>query len=367
MKERILHVSCGGLGHGGVSAVIFSIVETLHEQFDFDCVVFKKKCEKENQFVQYGRLFRINAYNDDGKRHLGELLFRPWRMFWGVYKICKTEKYKAIHCHNNSDEGFCLLAAKCAGVPIRIAHSHNTQSPKKRNGIIKVYEYLNRRLMMYAATDFVGCSEAACESFFGSVDSKVIFNAVELNKFHTAKRIPHECLTFIHVGRYTFQKNQQMVISIFQRINHVIPNSKLLLVGFGEDKEKLENQIHNLKIDDKVQLIPGNQVDVSKMYAIADYMIFPSVYEGFGIVLIEAQAMRLPCFVSEAVQREADAGLLTYISLDSGVEVWANTILNYIKENKVIDVERLNKNLYKYSNESIGKQYAMIYRGQRND
>lgn len=363
MKERILHVSCGGLGHGGVSAVIFSIVETLHNQFDFDCVVFKKHCDREKTFQKYGKLYRIEAYNDDGKRHLRELLIRPWKMYWGIYKICKTNKYHVIHCHNSMDEGFCLLAAKHAGVPVRVAHSHTTSSPKKRNVFIKIYEHINRKLMACAATDRVGCSEAACCCFFGKANSKVVFNAVNLSRYRISKRISHDKLTFIHVGRYSFEKNQEMVIRIFRKINQVIPNSQLLLVGFGEDKDKLEKVIHELGLENTVQLVPGNQVDVSKMYAISDYMIFPSIFEGFGIVLIEAQAMGIPCFVSEAIQSEADAGLLTYIRLDAGIDVWAETILNHIKAGLKIDRISLEKKLYQFSNEAIGKQYALIYEG----
>mgnify|MGYP000366456599 FL=1 len=86
-----------------------------------------------------------------------------------------------------------------------------------------------------------------------------------------------------------------------------------MLVGFGEDKEKLKNLIHELNLDESVDLIPGDKVDVSEKYDEADYMIFPSIYEGFGIVLLEAQAKRIPCFVSEAIQKEVDAGLLNYI------------------------------------------------------
>ena len=363
MKDKILQVSCGGLGYGGVSAVIFSIVEMLHDQFDFDCVVFKKHCERESLFQKYGKLFRIPAYNDDGRRHILELIIRPWRMYWGIYKICRNNNYHAIHCHNNTDEGFCLLAAKHAGVPVRIAHSHNTPSPKKKSFIVKISEYFNRKLIAYAATDRIGCSEAACLSFFGKVKSKVIYNAVDLNKYKISDCINHDKLTFIHVGRYTYQKNQEMVIRVFQRINQSIPRSQLLLVGFGENKEKLEKLICELHLESTIQMIPGNQVDVSKMYAISDYMIFPSNYEGFGIVLIEAQAMGIPCFVSEAIQKEADVGLLTYIRLDAGVEVWADTILKYIKEERKIDKENLEKQLYQYSNEAIGRQYASIYEG----
>ncbi len=68
-----------------------------------------------------------------------------------------------------------------------------------------------------------------------------------------------------------------MVIQIFQKINQAISNSQLLLIGFGEDKDKLENEIHKLGLENVVQLVPGNQVDVSKMYAVSDYMIFPSI------------------------------------------------------------------------------------------
>jgi glycosyltransferase involved in cell wall biosynthesis len=363
MKERILHVSCGGLGHGGVSAVIFSIVETLHDQFGFDCVVFKKHCEKEELFQKYGNLFRIEAYNDDGKRHLGELLLRPWRMYWGIYKICKTNKYKAIHCHNDLEEGLCLLAAKRAGVPIRIAHSHVTPPPTRKSLVTKIRAFINRKLMIYAATDLIGCSEAACSGFYGQVDFKVIYNSINLDKYSINHQESHDRLTFIHVGRYTYVKNQIMIINIFQKINQAIQNSQLLLVGFGEDKDKLEKEIHKLGLEDVVQLVPGNQVDVSKMYAVSDYMIFPSIYEGFGIVLIEAQAMGIPCFVSEAIQSEADAGLLTYIRLDAGVDVWAETILNHIKDGRAIDKDSLEKKMYQYSNEAIGKQYALIYKG----
>ncbi len=363
MNNKILHVSCGGLGHGGVSAVIFSIVEALHDRFDFDCVVFKKHCEREPLFEKYGRLFRINAYNDDGKRHLFELLVRPFRMYFGIYRICRNNGYHAIHCHNNTDEGICLLAAKHAGVPIRIAHSHNTMSPKKKSFILKISECLNRKLIARAATERVGCSKAACAGFFGEAESKVIFNAVDLSRFSLSNRVPHDRLTFIHVGRYTYLKNQEMVLDIFQKIHRAVPDCRLLMVGFGEDKEKLEQKMHTLHLEDAVEMIPGDKVKVEEMYAVSDYMIFPSKIEGFGIVLIEAQAMGIPCIDSEAVQKEADAGLLTYIRLDEGADVWADKILGYIKENKKVDETALKERLMQYSSETIGEQYALVYKG----
>lgn len=136
-----------------------------------------------------------------------------------------------------------------------------------------------------------------------------------------------------------------------------------MLVGFGEDKEKLKNLIHELNLDESVDLIPGDKVDVSEKYDEADYMIFPSIYEGFGIVLLEAQAKRIPCFVSEAIQKEVDAGLLNYIKLSETPEKWAEKILLYIDSNNEIDDSKIQKNLNRFNSKEICEQYAKIYGG----
>ena len=131
----------------------------------------------------------------------------------------------------------------------------------------------------------------------------------------------------------------------------------------AEYKEKLKNLIHELNLDESVDLIPGDKVDVSEKYDEADYMIFPSIYEGFGIVLLEAQAKRIPCFVSEAIQKEVDAGLLNYIKLSETPEKWAEKILLYIDSNNEIDDSKIQKNLNRFNSKEICEQYAKIYGG----
>lgn len=362
--KKILHISCGGLGNGGISTVIFSIVESLYKEFEFDCVVFKRHCEREEKFLNYGKLYRINTYNDDGKRHIFEIITRPFRMYYHIYKLCRKNKYDVIHCHNNHDEWICLAAAKAAGVSIRIAHSHNTISNKESNSIIyKKTLQANRFFIKKFATDFIGCSKAACEDFFGKLDYKVICNSVDLEKYKIHSSKSHPNINFIHVGRYTYQKNQTFIIEIFKYIYKVLPNARLNLIGFGEDKEKLEKIIISNKLSNVVKLIPGNKGDITKYYDYADYMIFPSNYEGFGIVLIEAQAKGIPCFVSDVIQSEADAGLLTFISLSKSAKEWADIILDYIHNEPSINYEELNKKLGKYDKLVIAEQYKELYRG----
>ena len=351
MKDKVLHVSCGGLGYGGVSSVILSIVESLHNSFDFGCVVFNYHGEREAIFKNYGELYRINAYSVNGRRSISEMILRPFRLYFGIKKICKDNQFNVIHCHNNNEEGICLLAAKHARVPIRIAHSHITSSTRKRLFIFRIIDNINRKMTVHNATELIGCSEAACNSFFGKSNHKVIYNSVDFSKFKIDKKTSdnRNKKTFIHVGRYTYPKNQEFVIRVFKHLVDKCSDFKLFLVGYGEDEYALKALVKELNIEGKVDFINGKDVDIVKYYQVADYMIFPSRYEGFGIVLIEAQAMKIQCFVSEAIPKEADVGLITYLSLKKSSEDWACAIMNAIKSNMCIDEKMLISNLSKFS------------------
>ena len=235
----------------------------------------------------------------------------------------------------------------------------------RKNIILKIREKINCILVNKYATHKIACSSSAGNDYFHNSNYDVIYNSIDLEKYSTKKshRVNKEYLNFIHVGRYTYQKNQEFVIKVFANIKKKKDNSRLMLVGFGEDKEKLKNLIHELNLDESVDLIPGDKVDVSEKYDEADYMIFPSRYEGFGIVLLEAQAKRIPCFVSEAIQKEVDVGLLNYIKLSEMPEKWAEKILSYIDSNHEIDDSKIQENLNKFSSNEICEQYAKIYGG----
>ena len=166
MNKKVLHVSAGGLGYGGVSTVIFDIVEPLHEKFTFGCVVYSKELEREALFQKYGTIHRLHCYPKKGRRDYVELLLRPFKLYFGVRKICKTHHYDVIHCHNQRDEWICLLAAKHAKVPMRIAHSHVTTSPKKRTWLENWYRNISPRMLRKVATVSLGCSELACSQFY---------------------------------------------------------------------------------------------------------------------------------------------------------------------------------------------------------
>ena len=354
--KKVLHVSYGGLGFGGVSSVIFSIVEPLFTKFDFGCVVFQKKCEREGEFEKYGKIHRIKCYS--GK--FFEKIFRNFIMYKGIYKICKENKYDVIHVHNQSDAGIVLKAAAKAGVKNRIVHSHNTTSTKKQSFFKKLMASKNLKLINKYSTAKVGCSKKACDDFFKADDCSVIYNSIDLNKFNLNLRVPHEGVRFIHVGRFCAQKNQQFLLKVFNEVRKTIKNATLKLIGFGEDEELLKSQIKNLGLEGCVELTTGNNDFVAKSFYQSDYMIFPSKFEGFGIVLLEAQASGCFCFVSNEIQSEADCGLIKKISLSKDEKTWADIIIEQIKSFNV-NYSGLNNKLKAYDKGEIAKEYAKLY------
>ncbi len=361
MKKKVLHVSAGGLNPGGVGSVVFLIVESLSSDFEFDCVVFNRVSDREEDFKKYGKLHRIKCYPKKGKRDYLELLTRPFKLYFGIRKICKEQGYDVIHCHNQRDEWICLLAAKHAGVPIRIAHSHVANSSKKKSFVEKFYKDLSPKMLKKTATVNIGCSKCACEDFFLHDRYVVVPNAVDLNKYAYEKRCKIKQMHFIHVGRYTYSKNQEFVIETFAEICKTFKDAHLYLVGYGEpfEVQRLAMLIDTLGVQQNVEMVPGDTADISQYYAKSNYMIFPSRFEGFGIVLIEAQAMGIDCYVSENIQQEADVGLLTFLQLSDGPKKWAERIVDDIQNGtrKSLDFEKLSI----YSNEVISKRYAAIY------
>ena len=363
-KNKVLHISFGGLGNGGVTSVIMSIVSKLYQKYDFGCVVFSQKCERESEFLKYGKIHRLKCYCSGNRLlKLFELLFRPFVMTFGVYRICKAGKYGIIHCHNGRDMLYPLLGAKLARVPKRIAHSHNAKSPQKKNLLLRVYECFIYFFVKKLATDFVGCSKTACEDFFRDKPYQVLNNAIDLSKYSWCQK-KKERIEFIHVGRFDYQKNQEFVINVFEKIKDKLPNSILRLVGFGHDEVKLRRIIESKKLSDRVFILDGHTSDVPNLFALSDCMVFPSVYEGFGIVLLEAQASGCYCFASDVCPSETNVGFMEQLPLCIGEEEWSKKILVFfdvpVGDDRQCVVKR---NLGKFNADVIAERYDSLYAG----
>ena len=267
--------------------------------------------------------------------------------------------YKVVHLNSSSKNYMVLKYAKKYNIPIRIAHSHNIDF-QTTNKAKKIIGNLFKPLLIKYATDYFACSEIAGEWLFGkkiikSNKFKVIHNAIDYEKFKYNEKIRKEFrkklnisdsdIVIGHVGRFTTQKNHDYLIDIFYECYKRNNNYKLLLVGTGEKEQYIKQKIKNLNIEKKV-IFAGFRTDVNKMMQAMDLFVFPSLYEGLGLVLIEAQANGLECLTSKkVVPNEAKAtSLLTFINLDEKSK-WINKIISINIRRKNTEKE-LKKNKY---------------------
>jgi glycosyltransferase involved in cell wall biosynthesis len=199
-----------------------------------------------------------------------------------------------------------MLAAKKSGIPIRIAHSHNTTCDHK------VIDKLLRPLLYRTYTHGIGCGIEAGRWMFGNRPHVVLQNGINLRKFafdqnkrNTLRnQLAIDDKTVVgHVGRFTDQKNHGFLLRIFKEYIKENANSVLLLVGDGPMENEVRNCAKELNVEKQV-IFYGTTADTSALYSAMDIFVFPSKYEGVPLTLVEAQANGLPSVISDRISRE---------------------------------------------------------------
>lgn len=370
MNNRVLIVAEHDLtSKGGIQKNMARITTHLSGEFLFDAVVYTNMSEDEKRkFKCYQNIYCIPCDCDKGKlQKLIENITRPLRIFINANRIIRKGKYGAIHCHDTQKAPIFLWVAKRKGVPIRIMHCHNPITREPEHGIRKLYFDCMRSLVNPCSNVKFGPSRDACISIFrDQADKSFVVNVgLDLSSFDPSKyeKEPKDTIDFIHVGRFTYQKNHEFLLKVFALIRKEIANARLVLIGWGVLEQNIRQEIESLGIQDIVEILPGDS-DIPECMSKADYMVFPSRYEGLGRVLIEAQSMGIMCFASDCIPRETDLGLCDYISLNDDPDAWAKHIIQFIKSNSRQSRE-LNKKLQSaFDINSIVKKFAEIYRGE---
>ncbi|MPQ43653.1 glycosyltransferase, partial [Clostridium tarantellae] len=276
-----------------------------------------------------------------------------------------------------SDMSCILLAAFICKIPIRIVHSHNSFSlywnKKTFSNKAKLAYFLNKLSIRLFATNKLGCSKEACKTMYGDKAfkdkrTKVIFNGIDLDKFNSKNFIMYEVkkkyninnekINFINVARFDESKNQIFLVDVFNKLYSIRKDINLIFIGYGELENQIKKRVIELNLEKSISFLPHNS-NIPEILSAMDYFLLPSIYEGLGIVLIEAQAMGLPCFVSDCVPRESQIGLCSYIPLEIGVIGWAKYINKYINDNikRTVDIDKLSK----YDIKNTVKELEKIY------
>lgn len=302
---RILHV-LGGLDRGGAETMVMNLyraIDRTQVQFDFIIHTDKHQAYYDEILALGGKIYSFPVFN--GKNFFA--IRKLWKNFFKVHP-----EYRILHSHVRSYASLYLPIAKKAGLKT-IIHSHSTSNGK---GFASIVKWIMQYPLRFQADHFFGCSKEAGEWLFGKkvVNSDkyhILQNAIDtkLYKFNpeTRERYRKELSlgdkkTFIHVGRFHPAKNHPFLLNVFAEIHKRDANTVLLLVGDGELRPAIEKQIAELGIQDSVKLL-GSRSDVPNLLQAADCFLFPSVWEGFGMVAVEAQAAGLPCVCSTGIPK----------------------------------------------------------------
>jgi len=335
---RILHFF-GGMNRGGAETMIMNIyrhIDRAKVQFDF-AVHTKEQCHYDNEIMDLGgRIIHLPSPAKAGPRLYRRSL---------IQVLHKYGPFQGVHSHVYYYSGFIMRIAQKAGLTLRISHSHSTQDSKTDTMKRRIYRQFMRYLILKYSTHLFGCSRAAGQHLFGpDCDSdfrfKVIPNAIELSKFKLGNKhelrekllLPVNVPLIGHVGRFHEAKNHKFLIKIFHALLKKLPDAHLVLVGDGSLKNEVETIIHAKGIDNHVHML-GVRDDVPLIMSALDLFLFPSLYEGLPVVLIEAQAAGVPCVVSDVITREVDMklGLVEFVGLQSGIDLWVERVLRCLQ------------------------------------
>lgn len=301
---------------GGVESVIMN----YYRHIDRSKIQFDFICDEDSTNIPYDEIENFGGH---------VILCPPYQKLAKYLKFLKQlfreKKYRIVHSNINTLSVFPLYAAKKAGVPVRIAHSHSTSNPRewKKN----LMKNALRPFSKVWATDYFACTKYAGEYQFGkkAVEQgkvKIITNAIDIEKFkfdpEARKRLRKEFgfkdddYVIGNFGRLIPQKNQLFLIDAFAEFKKKNSNAKLLIVGEGELRDKLEEKIasHGLSKDVRIE---GFRKDLNECYSALDLFAFPSIYEGLGMVAVEAQVNGLVVLASNEVPKDANIGNMRFM------------------------------------------------------
>ena len=325
---RVLHVF-NFFDQGGIENFVMNVyrnIDTSKIQFDF---AFPKN---------------INGCFDDEAKALGANIYffdSDKKSFWNYYKnlsciIKAYGPYAAVHSHIYFFSGYIMFIAKLCGVKTRISHSHETQKGRKQTLIRRIYENAMRLMIKKNATDWLCCSNQAGEYVFGKdIPYQVLYNGIDLNRFvyrpDNRERIRKELAiegnkVILNVGRFADQKNHQFTLKIFKELTDRSDDYRLILIGGGPLEKMIREKCKEYGFYEKCVFLHNIQ-NTEDYYCAADVFILPSLYEGLGIVLVEAQATGLPTIISDKVTKEVGmTDLAHYLSIENSEKEWADII-----------------------------------------
>jgi glycosyltransferase involved in cell wall biosynthesis len=339
--RRVLHI-IGSMTAGGAENWLMRLLRKADRnvlQMDF-CVA---KAEK--------------GLYDDEILSLGSKIIhcppRPFLLYQHrLAKIFRENQYDVVHSHGWLFSGVAVKVAHRCNIPVRIAYCHTTGDKYSPTLYRRLYAWLMKGMIMKHATHCLGCSSEAASALFGkgwqNIDKcGLLYTSIDVDEFRPGQKpsvtkaefkIPLDAVVIGHVGNFRLAKNHTFVLDIASEIIKSNKRAFFFLAGDGQLRGEMETKAERLGISDRI-IFAGIRKDVPQlMMYLFDVLLFPSIYEGMPLTMIEAAAAGLRVVCSDVITREASDVLpeaFTHLPLNLGAKQWAEKVMDVIKQGRI--------------------------------
>lgn len=311
---KVLEINVDDQGNSGVYNLIRNIIMHKPDDIQIDLAAIEPFDYQSNidELHQYGSEVYYVGYK--GNKFKKQKVIQN-----NLINLIQKNHYDLVHIH--SDVAYKIYvyasAAKKAGCKNIIMHSHATDAEEPHRDLKIFMHKMTRKKLKKYGTVFASCSRLAGEWMYPNIPSKdiqIIYNGVDLkafcfneevrNKIRNQYHIDFHTTVVGHVGRFSYQKNHEYLLQIFEMFHKDVPDSRLLLLGDGKDMPHIKQMVQDMHLEDAV-IFTGIQKNAYEYYQAMDVFVLPSRFEGFPIVGVEAQASGLPLLFSDAITKEA--------------------------------------------------------------
>lgn len=327
---------------GGIETNIINFYKKINKsKYKIDFINRSKKpLAFQDFFINNGsKVWSVTSYYKNSAKYFIELL-----------RILEIEQYDCIYCNFSSARYITpALCAKFYSKSKILIHVHNSNTDK--NIIIRLKNFINKKILGKLGDYYISCSKEASQWFYSkkAIEGKnhfIITNFIDNDKFLFKKenrlitrsklKINNE-LVIGHIGKYSKCKNQDFLIEIFKYLKNKKINVKMILIG---------GNYENSFINDEDIILTGIVNNVEEILSGIDVFVFPSLYEGYGISLVEAQMLKIPCLASDTIPKTTKiSNCVEYLNLNLGIETWANKIVELSKvDRNRIKITKINNN-----------------------
>lgn len=365
--KRVLQV-LDSMGYGGIQAFIMNVYRRIdRSKMQFDFLLNRKLSKSYEDEIKTlgGNIYYVTSRRNGFFRNKKEL---------NTFFKNNNKKYSIVHFHESSMSYITpLYYAKKYNIKTRIIHCHS--SAIRGFFLNKVFHYINKKKIHKLANIYISCGKKAGDWFYSGtkVFDKyiIVHNGIDINKFQYNSNVRNTILkelslddNFVvgHIGRFNAVKNHRFLIEIFEEVLKINPKSKLLLVGDGDLIDEIKEFTIEKQIDKNVIFL-GNRTDIDQLVQAMDVLVFPSLYEGYPLTIIEASASGLPVVMSDTITNEVVLkGNIFQLPLQNEPVVWAKKVTSNLcreNDNKVLFDNGLDISY-------IANQMIKIYANEEN-